>query len=307
MTGGGHAVGARIGYGQAPPEVHRWVERQLGGAVTDVIDCAGGMSPGPAARVRTASGAAAFVKACGTVLNPQTPELLRSEARVLDAFPTHASLPQLLEVYDDGDWVALLVEEVPGTPPPAPWQRDDLARASDTLREVRQALNDLQLDGLAAARESSPIFLTRWRELAGRLHLLDPWWAERHDELASHAQRAGDLIAGDELVHWDIRADNFVVTPERVVLVDWGQARRGAAWMDHAMLALDCSMSGSEVPTADFVRTDPTLQDRDPADLLSLAAAAAMSFAHAPPNPRPRACPPCLRPARAGPTDCGGT
>ena len=38
-------------------------------------------------RVRTASGAAAFVTACGTALNPETPQLLRSEAGVLDAFP----------------------------------------------------------------------------------------------------------------------------------------------------------------------------------------------------------------------------
>ncbi|MGO4360949.1 hypothetical protein [Terrabacter sp. RAF57] len=264
------------------------MELQLGGPVTDIVDCVGGLSPGPAARVRTANGAAAFVKACGTTLNPKTPDLLRAEARVLGAFPRHACLPQLLDVYDDGDWVALLVEDLPGAPPPAPWHRDDLIRVSDALREVRSVLDAVQIGGLVSAQDSSPIFLTRWRELEGRLDLLDPWWSRHHDELASHAQRAGAVIAGDAVVHWDIRADNVVQTVDRVVLVDWGQARRAAAWLDHAMLALDCSMTGSEVSTAELARTDQTLRDRDPGDLLSLASAAAMSFASRSTEPAPQ-------------------
>ena len=274
----GHAVGVRIPYAQAPVQVHRWVESRLGGSVVDVVDCVGGMSPGPAARVRTSSGTAAFVKACGTHLHPATPDLLRDEARVLSALPEHTSLPRLLDVDDDGDWVVLLIEDLPGAPPPAPWRRTDLARVSDAMAAVRPVLDTLHLDGLPAAAESSPIFHTRWRELAGRLDLVGPWWAEHHDELAEHAERAGDLIAGDAIVHWDIRADNVVLTPDRTVLIDWAQARHAAAWMDHALLALDCSMTGSEVTTAALAATDPVLRDRDPTDLLALAAAAAMAF-----------------------------
>ena len=48
--------------------------------------------------------------------------------------------------------------------------------------------------------------------------------------------------------------------------------------MDHALLALDCSMTGSEVSTAAQARIDPVLRHRDPADLLALASAAAMAF-----------------------------
>lgn len=279
MTGGGHAVGARIGYADASPRVHRWVDQRLGGSVSAVVDCVGGMSPGPAARVRSRAGAAAFVKACGTDLNPDTPELLRSEARVLSALPTHPSLPRLLDVYDDGDWVALLIEDLAGAPPPAPWHRSDVRRVSDVIRELRPVLDATAPEGVAAAGESSPIFLTRWRELEGRLHLLHPWWATHHDALADHAQRAAGLIGGEALLHWDIRADNVVRAGDRIVLVDWGQARRGAPWMDHALLALDCSMSGSELSTAELADTDPSLRSRDPGDLVALAAAAAMSFA----------------------------
>ncbi|TQM54537.1 phosphotransferase family protein [Humibacillus xanthopallidus] len=274
----GHAVGVRIPYAHAPAHVHRWVESRLGGDVVDVVDCVGGMSPGPAARVRTASGEAAFVKGCGVGLHPDTPSLLRDEARVLAALPEHPSLPRLLDCHDDGDWVVLLIEDLPGAPPPAPWRSADLRRFAEALATVRPALDALHVEGLPAARESSPIFLTRWRELAARLDLVDPWWTVHHDVLAGHAERAADLIAGDAVVHWDIRADNVLLTPDRTVLVDWGQARRSAAWMDHALLALDCSMTGSEISTAEQAAADRVLRDRDPADLLALASAVAMAF-----------------------------
>lgn len=289
--GGGHAVGVRIGYAQAPERVRRWVEGHLGGDVVDVVDCVGGLSPGPAARVRSASGSAAFVKACGTDLNPTTPDLLRAEARVLAAFPEHDGLPRLLDVRDDGDWVVLLVEDLPGEPPPAPWHRADLERVGDALHGLRPVLDAVDLDDLPAARDSSPIFLTRWRELEHRLDIVDPWWARHHDALAARAERAAELIDGESIVHWDIRADNVVLTRDRTVVVDWGQARRGAAWMDHAMLALDCSMSGSDVSTAAWAQADPVLRERDPADLLALAAAAAMSFVARSTEPSPPSLP----------------
>ena len=53
------------------------------------------------------------------------------------------------------------------------------------------------------------------------------------------------------------------------------------------MLALDRSMSGSELSTTELASTDPVLRDRDPADLLAIAAAAAMSFAARSTEPAP--------------------
>ncbi|MEO7753086.1 MAG: hypothetical protein ABIS35_06695 [Terracoccus sp.] len=288
---GGHAVGVRIGYAEAPQCVRDWVDLSLGATVEQVVDCVGGMSPGPAARVRSARGVSGFVKACGAGLNPKTPGLLRDEARVLAALPIHAGLPRLLDVYDDGDWVALLIEDLPGSPPAAPWSRADLARVGALLLELRPVLDGVRLDGVARAVDSAPLLLTAWRTLGSRLDLVDTWWRDHHDALAWHAARAGDLIAGDSLLHWDIRADNVVLTPDRTVLVDWGQVRRGARWMDHALLALDCSMTGAEPSTAEVAALDPVLRDRDPADLLAIAAAAAMAFVARSTEPAPQGLP----------------
>ncbi|HET6626184.1 MAG TPA: aminoglycoside phosphotransferase family protein, partial [Nocardioidaceae bacterium] len=60
-----------------PDRVRSWVDRALGSPVTGMSEQTGGMSPGCATRVVTASGARAFVKAVGPELNPRTPDLFR--------------------------------------------------------------------------------------------------------------------------------------------------------------------------------------------------------------------------------------
>ncbi len=206
-----------------------------------------------------------------------TPALLRSELRLLAEFPSHRSLPRLLDTYDDGEWVAMLLEDLPGELPQVPWSAGDLARAGAVLSGLRPVLDDISADGLAPASES-PLFSTGWKLLADRLDWFDPWWAEHHVRLVSHAERAVGLITGETLLHWDVRADNLIFGADRDVLIDWGQARRGAPWVDHAMLAMDCAMSGSEVSALEFFAHEPALADRDPSDLVALMAAVAMTL-----------------------------
>lgn len=277
MTGQ-HLIGERLPYARAPRRVHDQISARLGSEVIEAVDCAGGMSPGPAARLRTRAGCRAFIKACGPELNPDTPRLLRLEAAVLSELPPHPALPRLLDVIDDGDWVVLLVEDLDGALPSLPWRQRDLQRVSETLGELHGVVQLTRPRGVESAKESSPLLRDRWRELEGLLDRVDPWWREHHDELAAHASRAIDVASGDVLAHWDIRADNIMMTRDRTVVVDWGQARFAAPHVDHALLALDCSLSGSAVSTAEFARTDPVLRDHDPADLVALAAACAMAF-----------------------------
>ncbi|RNI21376.1 aminoglycoside phosphotransferase family protein [Flexivirga caeni] len=287
MSSHQHARGQRIGFAQAPVEVRQWVRGRLGDPIADVIDCTGGMSPGPAARLRSDSGTRVFAKACGPELNPDTPGLIRSEGRLLAGLPEHPCLPRLLDLYDDGRWVALLLEDLPGELPGVPWSADDLRRASGVVAKVRRVLDDVSAGWLPSARGHAPLFTDAWKLLGERLGQVDPWWAKHHDQLAAHAERAATLIDGESVLHWDVRADNLIFAPGRDVLIDWGQARRGAPWLDHALLATDCAMSGSVVSAMDFFAFEPALAERDPADLVSLMAAAAMTFAARMSDPAP--------------------
>lgn len=147
------------------------------------------------------------------------------------------------------------------------------------LSALRPVLDGISADWVPLATENAPIFTDGWKLLADRLDQVDPWWARHHDALAAHAERAAALINGETLLHWDIRADNMIFGDGRDVLIDWGQVRRGADWIDHALLAMDCAMSGASISAATCFARQPDLADRDPSDLIVLMASAAMTLA----------------------------
>jgi hypothetical protein len=55
-------------------------------------------------------------------------------------------------------------------------------------------------------------------------------------------------FAGNALVHNDVRSDNVCFLDDRVVLVDWSNARRGNAKIDVAQLAVTLAIEGGPDP-----------------------------------------------------------
>lgn len=92
----------RLPYEQGPARLRAWVESVLGASVVHVSDRHGGMAPGCAAIVHTAPGDAAFVKAVGVELNPDTPTLYRNEIRALGAIGRNPLWAGPRAAYDDG-------------------------------------------------------------------------------------------------------------------------------------------------------------------------------------------------------------
>ena len=122
------AAGVHLPWAQVPKTVREWAASVGGGAPTSVRDLAGGFSPG-ATVVLTCPDRAMFVKAVGAGLNPESPDFHRREAAISAAFPTAPQLPRLLEVHDDGDWVALAFDAIDGTPPACPWDPHEIRAA----------------------------------------------------------------------------------------------------------------------------------------------------------------------------------
>src|SRR4051794_29423576 len=110
VTAGPAAGGVRVPYDGLPGAVRAWVETVLGSPVLAAETQSGGFSPGVAARVRCADGTRAFVKAVSGETNADSPPLHRREVAVTAALPPQAPAPKLLASYDDGTWVALLLE-----------------------------------------------------------------------------------------------------------------------------------------------------------------------------------------------------
>jgi hypothetical protein len=262
------AAGTRLPWEAVPEHVRGEVEASLGSPVVSARTQHGGFSPGAAVRVVCADGTRAFVKGCGSTLNPDTPDLNRAEIRALELLPPSVPHARLLSAYDDGVWVVLVLEDVDGRRPDVPWAEPDVARVAATLESV------------SATR--APSGLPSFAESA---HLLDAWDLVRADpaglpgelldrlpEMLEHQRVARECTVGDQLVHWDARADNILVLDGRALLLDWAWACRGAPWLDTLALALDFRIQGGPDPDA-FLATCPVTRDVPGEHLASVLAA----------------------------------
>jgi serine/threonine protein kinase len=271
-------VGRRLAWQQVPSHVRRAVEAILGASVVEAQTQAGGFSPGAAARVRLANGGTAFVKALSVNLHPTSVGLYRIEAATMPHLPKGLPVPRLLDVYDDGNWVALLYEEVDGRHPDLPWRPDELQRVAAALADMGAALQPSPWPAAPAFDEANRGFLEAWMALAASppSHL-EPRLRRHLDRVAAEVPDLAEVMRGDALLHNDIRSDNLLLTPDGgVVVIDWGgTCSGGAVWLDLMFFALTVNEEGGV--DADLLIRDHTLtRDVPPrwVDAMVMAAAA---------------------------------
>ncbi len=238
------AAGVRLEWHQLPEQVKRSVQETLQDEVVTATSQPGGFSPGTADRITTRRGHRAFVKAVGSALNPDTPQLHRQEARVLAALPAWVPAPRLLASFDDGDWVTLVVEDVAGAQPRLPWQRAELDRVLSTLADLAHL--PCPVSDLPQASDVLAEDFAGWQRLAADpAPTLAPWAAKRLpllDDLAAAGRRA---LTGTTLAHTDLRADNILLPREgRAVLVDWPWACQAPPWLDTLQLLVNVRLHG---------------------------------------------------------------
>lgn len=252
------AAGVRLPWADVPEALHGWVEAFLGSPVVQAQTQPGGFSPGVAARLRCADGARAFVKAVSSQANPRSPYMHRREAVVTAAMPAAAPVPRLLSSYDDGTWVALLLEDVDGRAPALPWRADELDRVLDALAELAELLTPSPIPDIATAQEQLTDVTDGWRRLASApaeaLDALDPWSRRNLDKLVDLELHWATAAAGESLLHGDLRADNLLLEGDRVWVVDWPGACRGAPLFDLVAFAPSVAMQGGPQPEDLFLR-----------------------------------------------------
>ena len=238
------AVGRRIKFARVPESVRAWVTNEFG-PVRVVAEHVGGMSPGCAATLVSARSGNLFVKAVGPELNPQTPTLFRQEIQVLTHLPKVSYRPALLAGFDDGKWVGLVLEHIPGRYPDL-GATDDFAAVAATVHaqtaEFTPAPTGVVVPSLAHTAQR---WATRWGEMSHVPHrFLPSWAAERVDELLARVTILPTQLPEAALCHFDVRDDNLLIRPDgRAVIFDWGMARRGPSWIDQVFLA-------AQTPTA---------------------------------------------------------
>jgi aminoglycoside phosphotransferase (APT) family kinase protein len=239
------AHGVRLSWEQVPDPVRASIEAEIGGRVAAAETQPSGFSPGLAARITLTDGRRVFVKAVSGAQNRDSPGLHRAEARITSVLPPDAPVPRLLGVHDDGDWVALIYEDIDGRHPTLPWCTDELAGVLDAVTGLHEALTPCPVPD-ARAVQNEPGLFCGWRSLYDRTPAtLDDWSRTHLDRLVALEDRWVDAAAGDTLLHLDLRADNLLIRADgTVAFVDWPHARRGAAVLDILGLAPSVGMQG---------------------------------------------------------------
>jgi hypothetical protein len=273
------ASGARLGWADMPAEVRDALDDRLGARVVTAASQEGGFSPGVAARLALSDGRRVFAKAVGPAPNPDAPTFHRREARVTAALPAEAHAPRLLFMLDVAGWVVLVLEDIDGRHPMLPWQEPDLRRVLEMLGALGASLTPSPVEAPLLSDDE----FSGFRELldlsqAGEpLSDVDDWVRRNLAELAELEHQWSAAASGQTLLHTDIRADNLLLTQDRMYLVDWPHASIGPRWADLLFLLPSVAMQGGPLPWVIFDR-HPLQAGADPKAVTALLAGLAGFF-----------------------------
>ena len=145
---------------------------------------------------------------------------------------------------DEADPPILVLEDLTDARWPPPWDDDAIAMVLHALEEIHSTEPPAWLPDLEEERE----WLTGgWAEIARdpapflSLGECSADWLQTH--IAGLREAAESVqLAGDALLHLDVRSDNLCITDRGAVLFDWNIAHRGnpdvdlAAWLPSLQL-----------------------------------------------------------------------
>jgi aminoglycoside phosphotransferase (APT) family kinase protein len=248
------AVGVRLRWEDTPQSVRMEIERHLNSSVIKAVTQSGGFSPGVASRLYLSDGRRVFVKAVSVHQNPDSPSIHRKEAQIAAFLPKSTPAPNLLWTYDDGEWVVLLYEDIEGSQPRMPWIKEELDRVLSAVTALATEFTPAPIaaptvqETLGQSFQGWRRFLQSKKEASSALKDLDDWAKRNLERLADLESSWETAAAGDTLLHCDIRADNILLTKERVFFVDWPWTSIGAKWLDLLFMLPSVAMQDGPKP-----------------------------------------------------------
>jgi len=249
------ARGERLPWDALPRAISDGVAEEFGSDIAAATMQPEGFSPAVAARLVLNDGKRLFLKAVGPRPNAEAPAIYRAEGVIAGQLPTPVPSPRLLWSFDDGDWVALVFEDVEGTTPALPWSSGELTRVLDALTDLAEILTPSTVVTPTIQSRMGAVPFRSWRNVVrggdsalDRVTGVAPWAVRHIDRLVLLEESWEEAATGSCLVHGDIRADNVLLTPGRVVFVDWPWASTGAEWLDLLFFLPSVAMQGGPDP-----------------------------------------------------------
>jgi aminoglycoside phosphotransferase (APT) family kinase protein len=232
----------RLEWAHLPPSVRSEIEQRCGSPVVSAASQGGGYTPGFASVLTCADGSRHFVKAASTAAQRPFAASYREEARKLRALPDTIPAPRLLWTID-ADWVVLGLEYVEARAPRRPWRLGELNACLDALETLADLLTpcppDLGLDPITEEMATWPAF---WDHVNATRDL------PHGDEAAALAADFAGSVAGQTLVHTDVRDDNVLLAKDgRTLFCDWNWPTIGADWLDSLFMLIGPRGDGLDV------------------------------------------------------------
>ena len=214
-----------------PPDLESRVQRLLGKQPLSWRAAQGGYTTAERWIVTFADGSSAFVK---ETAEDDLARRLRIELSVYSQVDA-GFMPKVIASENSPSPMLVLEDLSEGHWPP-PWRPGDVQRVVEALTELHT------ISAPEGIHQIRPEEFQGWKFIQDdpnpflRLDLAsEQWLAKALPTLVEAESNAS--ISGDAFIHVDVRSDNICLLDDRVVLVDWGNARQGngdfdlAAWL----------------------------------------------------------------------------
>lgn len=271
----------RPAWSTLPGPVQDRISAELRAPVDRVEPAGGGFTNGFAAVV-SGGKQRLFVKVVPATDGPIFDAYVR-EAEVLATLPAGLPVPRLhaadLVMAGGSQWQLLCFEAVDGHMPGQPWTVADLGAVHQSLLTVQTGLRQLP-PGLSGGSMVDEFFgdgplssiIDCW-ELDGSLpSYLPPLTGQRRSELHALTLLGREALAGDSVLHNDLRADNIIIrdtggraSEPTAVFCDWNFLSTGPAWADWVALLVYPRHAGIDVDP--WITESPLCADADPEHL----------------------------------------
>ncbi len=212
------------------------------------------------------SGERVFVKAA---TSPETALWLREEYNVYQNLSADF-MAKFIGFFDDAENPVLLLEDLSDAIWPKKWDDKEISLTVQLLDRLKNLSlpESLKLPKLELKRGefASWQFVAANPDLFLKLNLCSKSWLDKALPFLIEIDQSAPL-AGNSILHFDIRSDNLCFLEERVILVDWNWACIGNSRFD--LIAWLPSLSNEGGPGFDELIPNPTKEDFDLALLLA--------------------------------------
>jgi Ser/Thr protein kinase RdoA (MazF antagonist) len=197
-------------------------------------------------RVELGDGTSTFVK---QALTDEADEWLRKEQRAYESL-SGSFLPELRGSGEASGRTFVALEDLGGADWPPPWSDARIGAVLRALDELHQTSAPSWLPALQDMHDA----VVGWGDVAAdpepllRTGACSQAWLERALPELLDAVRP-PVLAGDAVLHFDVRSDNLCFVGERVVLVDWNLACVGNGRFDVAFWLPSLALEGGPDPS----------------------------------------------------------